>query len=117
MSANALPRPTLDTAVIDRASSGLLIAGILGVFQFGVMPLYWVGLGALAISVVLALVSELLQRKVWQHLVLRLAVMGMVIGTLGMLQSWNIWLYANGFTLLGWSTLTFIVVSHVPVAE
>jgi hypothetical protein len=38
----------------------------------------------------------------------------MMIGILGMLQPWQIWLYENGFYVLGISTLGFIIVSHIP---
>ena len=32
---------------------------------------------------------------------------------LGMLQPWHIWLYENGFYVLGISTLAFIIALHI----
>jgi hypothetical protein len=42
---------------------------------------------------------------------------GMMVGILGMLQAWHIWLYENGFYVLALSTLAFIIVSHVGSPE
>lgn len=45
----------------------------------------------------------------------QLVVAGMVIGTIGMFQPWQLDLYQYGFALLGLCTLAFIVISHIPV--
>jgi hypothetical protein len=47
----------------------------------------------------------------------QLVVLGMVLGTIGMFQPWNLDLYQYGFALLALSTLGFIIVSHVPARE
>ncbi len=41
----------------------------------------------------------------------------MVLGFLGMFQPWQIELYHYGFLLLLFSTLVFIIVSHIPMPQ
>lgn len=52
------------------------------------------------------------------HLLLeRAVILCMVLGIIGMFQSFNLSLYTYGFTLLLFSTIAFIIVSHLSVKE
>ena len=101
--------------LLERGASITLIVGGLAVFQGGYQFLYLFGLFLLIIGVIVTLASQIIKREIWLKTVERLVILGMMIGILGMLQPWNIWLYENGFYVLGISTLAFIVVLHIPV--
>ena len=49
--------------------------------------------------------------------IIRIAVLGKILGILGMLQPWNIWFFENGFYILWISTLVFIIAAHLPVND
>lgn len=49
--------------------------------------------------------------------IISLAVVGKIIGLIGMLQPWNILFFQYGFYLLGICTILFIVAAHLPVKE
>jgi hypothetical protein len=105
---------SLDTHQIERLSTLALLLGILAVFQSNFVWLFWLGIALLAIGAVGTLASEVLKGQPLPRLLERLTIVGMMIGILGMLQPWQIWLYENGFYVLGISTLGFIIVSHIP---
>jgi Na+/proline symporter len=103
----------LDTERLEQISTFALIIGVLAVFQSGISWLYWLGLMLLIVGTVGTFAGQLLTKSHVPRIVERMAVVGMMVGILGMLQSWHIWLYENGFYVLGISTLAFIIVSHV----
>lgn len=47
----------------------------------------------------------------------RILVALMLLGMVGMFQGWNLTLHARGFSVLGWSTLAYIVLTHWPVRD
>ncbi len=44
-------------------------------------------------------------------------IAAMLLGTIGMFQPWQIELYHYGFLLLLFSTLAFIIISHIPMPQ
>ncbi len=51
------------------------------------------------------------------QLIERIAIAAILLGIAGMFQPWTIDLYTWGFHLLFFSTLVFIVISHIPARE
>lgn len=102
-----------DAERIEQFSTLALILGVVAVFQWGIASLYWLGLLLLALGTVGTLASQVLQKNYLARIIERMTVVGMMVGILGMLQPWQIWLYENGFYVLAISTLGFIIVSHI----
>lgn len=46
----------------------------------------------------------------------RVVILAIMLGIVGMFQPWELELYHYGFVLLLFATLTFIVLSHLPVS-
>lgn len=109
--------PALNGERIEQISMLSLAVGVLAVFQSGVAGLSTIGLLLLAVGTIGILVAQVIQRNYPARIIERLTVVGMMVGILGMLQPWQIWLYENGFYLLALSTLGFIVVSHIGSPE
>jgi hypothetical protein len=107
----------LDVERIEQLSNIALIIGVLLVFQWMLMSLYWLGLILLALGTIGILGSQILKKNHAARIVERMTVIGMMIGILGMLQAWHVWLYENGFYLVALSTLGFIIISHVESPE
>ena len=107
----------IDAERIEQLSTLALVIGVLAVFQSGFAWLYWIGLVLLALGTIGTLAARIITQSPIPRIVERMAVVGMMVGILGMLQPWHIWLYENGFYVLGISTLTFIIVSHVGSPE
>lgn len=103
--------------LLERGASIALLIGVFAVFQWSYQALFQVGLFLLAFGLVATFASQILKREKWLSVVERIVILFMMIGILGMLQSWNIWFYENGFYLLAISTLTFIIVQHIPPPE
>ncbi len=116
--ANPLEGSTgLDSGMLESGGNLLLLAGIILVYQRSSEALSNIGLLLLVVAFLLTITALVMKRTPWQRLLERIAVFGMAVGILGMLQPWQIRLYENGFYVLGLSTLMFIVVSHIPVRE
>lgn len=49
--------------------------------------------------------------------IIQIAVIGKIIGIVGMFQPWEIQFFQYGFYLLGICTILFIVAAHLPVKE
>ena len=105
--------PMLDTERIEQFSTIALVVGVLAVYQSGFTWLYWIGLALLALGAIGTLASQVMQQNRIMRIIERMAVVGMMTGILGMLQPWHIWLYENGFYVLGISTLAFIIALHI----
>jgi hypothetical protein len=104
----------IDTALIERISTVVLAVGALAIFQHRSEDFYMLGRLLLVAGLVGYLLSQLLHRTAWVTKLERAIVLGMMIGTLGMFQAWDMVYYEYGFYLLGLSTLGFIIVSHLP---
>lgn len=107
----------LDSGTLESGGSLLLLAGIILVYQRSSEALSNIGLLLLIVAFGVTVAALLMKRTPWQRLLERIAVFGMAVGILGMLQPWQIRLYENGFYVVGLSTLMFIIVSHIPVSE
>jgi len=99
---------------LETIGTGVFILGGLMTFQGGSELVFTVGQWVLVLGIVMVLGTLLTQRVHWRTLLERLTVLGMFTGTFGMFQPWEITRYEWGFALLGWSTLAFIVVLHIP---
>ena len=102
-----------DAERIEQFSTLALVLGVVAVFQWGIASLYWFGLLLLALGTIGTLARQVLQKNYLARIIERMTVVGMMVGILGMLQPWQIWLYENGFYVLAISTLGFIIVSHI----
>lgn len=102
-----------DAEQIEQLSTLALILGVLAVFQWGYAQLSSVGLLLVALGTVGTLAGQVIQGNYIARIVERMAVVGMMVGILGMLQPRYILLYQYGFYVLAISTLTFIIVSHI----
>lgn len=102
-----------DVERIEQFSTLALILGVLAIFQWGVANLYWLGLLLIGLGTIGTLYSQVMQKNYLARIIERMTVVGMMVGILGMLQPWQIWLYENGFYILALSTLGFIIVSHI----
>lgn len=98
---------------IEQLSTLALIVGVLAVFQWQWQWLFSIGLILLAVGTLGTLASQVINKNNLPRILERLSVIGMMVGILGMLQAWHIWLYENGFYLVALSTIGFIVVSHI----
>ena len=107
----------LDHERIEQLSTISLVLGVVFIFQWGFQALSTVGLLLLALGTAGTLAGQVIQRNYVARIIERMAVVGMMVGIAGMLQPWQIWLYENGFYVLGISTLTFIIFSHVASPE
>jgi hypothetical protein len=107
----------LEAERIEQFANLALLIGVLAVAQWAFAAGFWLGVALLVLGVAGIVLSALLRRISWQRLVERLAILGMMVGLLGMFQSWQIGFYENGFYMLGISTLVFIVVSHIPAPQ
>jgi len=106
----------LDIEVVEQMANVALVLGIIGIFQGVTQIGFWIGVIALVVSVAASvMVSRSHQHRV--QVVEKFAILGMIIGILGMLQPWQVYLYQYGFLLLFASTITFIVVSHISVPK
>lgn len=103
----------IDAERIEQFSTLALVAGVLLIFQTWYQGLSWLGLTLLAIGVLGTLTAQAINKNYIARIIERMTVIGMMIGILGMLQTWQIWMYENGFYLLALSTLGFIIVSHI----
>jgi hypothetical protein len=107
----------LDASLLGTIANILLVVGVIAVYQGGIQAGYSLGLLALVAGVIATVVSLVWKSthplKMFEHI----AVVGMFMGILGMLQPWDIKLYEYGFVVLGLCTLAFTVVIHIPVAE
>lgn len=90
-----------------------------------ISPSLWFVVGLLAFlfgfGFFIALVARRLKERVWLRLyalIEGLIISGIVLGILGMFQPWVLWGFRIGFTVLLYSTLAYVVWSHVtPRAE
>ncbi len=102
-----------DVERIEQFSTLALILGVLAIFQWGIASLYWIGLLLIGLGTIGTLYSQVMRKNYLARIIERMTVVGMMVGILGMLQPWQIWLYENGFYILALSTLGFIIVSHI----
>ncbi len=102
---------------LESAGTLLLIAALIALFQRSSEAVAMVGLVGLALGTLASTGALILRRKPWQIVAERAAIIGMIVGVLGMLQHWDIRLYEYGFYLLFVSTIGFIVILHVPVND
>ncbi len=102
---------------VEQLSTLALIAGVIFVFQWSFQWLYVIGVGLLIVGSVGTFISQVMKKQPMIRILERMTTVGMMVGILGMLQSWDIWLYENGFYLLALSTLGFIIVSHISSPE
>ncbi|MGJ3239900.1 MAG: hypothetical protein ACFE0Q_14405 [Anaerolineae bacterium] len=107
----------LDIERLEQLSVILLAIGVLAVFQWGWQWLYVLGLVLLVVGTLGDFAGQLIKRNYIARIIERLTVIGMMVGILGMLQPWHIWLYENGFYMVALSTIGFIVVSHISTPE
>lgn len=107
---NTLP---IDIELAEQIANILFVVGAILVFQWWLEVLFIIGLVALALGSLGTLVVQVMKRRPSARIVEQMTVLGMMVGILGMFQSWQIWAYENGFYLLLISTLGFIVVSHI----
>lgn len=107
----------VNDGLIESVGTLLLLAGLIAVFQRSSDVVAQIGLGGLALGTLALVGVMVIRRKPWQLVVERAAIIGMVVGILGMLQAWDIQLYEYGFYLLFVSTIGFIVILHVPVED
>ena len=107
----------IDPSVLGTVSNVLLIFGVVAVYQSGIAAGYTLGLLALIAGVIGTILSLLLKGTHPLKLFEQITVIGMFIGILGMLQSWDIKLYEYGFVVLGICTLAFIVIIHIPIPD
>lgn len=107
----------VDIGLLEAGVNLCFLGGIVFVYQSSSDPLYKIGLLLLVLGTIGTIAVMLLKRSHWLTILERLTLVGMMIGILGMFQSWNIALYENGFYLLGLSTLAFIIVSHIPAVQ
>ncbi len=107
----------VDASALRRIANILLIIGVAAVYQSGFEFVYTLGLVTLGLGFLGTLASLVIQKTHPLKLLEQVTVVGMFIGILGMLQSWNIKLYEYGFVLLGLCTLAFIVIIHIPVSD
>ncbi len=103
--------------IVEQSSLLLLIAGIYGVFQWRRLDDYEAGVWLLQIGFVGYIVGLLMSRLAIVATLERTLIILIILGMLGMFQSWNIEHYENGFYLLSLSVLGFIIVSHIPQRE
>ena len=106
-----------DASILGTIANMLLLVGVFAVYQSGIQLGYTLGMIALVAGVIATIVSLAWKKTHPLKLIEQLAVVGMFMGILGMLQAWDIKLYEYGFVVLGICTLIFIVVSHIPLAE
>ena len=102
---------------LESAGTLLLLAGLIAVFQRSSEAVAIVGLVGLALGTVALVAVLVIRHRPWQSVVERAAIIGMIVGILGMLQHWDIKLYEYGFYLLFASTICFIAIMHVPVND
>lgn len=117
MTSQTQPMIGIDTSLLRRIANILLVIGVIAVYQSGFEIAYAMGLVMLAIGFLGTLASLIMQKTHPLKLLEQVTVIGMFIGILGMLQSWNIKLYEYGFVVLGLCTLAFIVIIHIPVSD
>ena len=106
-----------DASLLGTIANILLLVGVFAVYQSGIQAGYTLGVLALVAGVIATITSLVWKKTHPFKLIEQVAVIGMFIGILGMLQPWDIKLYEYGFVILGICTLVFIVVIHIPVAE
>ena len=104
----------IDLSLLEFGVNVLFIGGIICVYQSGYDFIYKLGLLLLALGFIGMLAGLILKGSSWHTILERIVLVGMMVGVLGMFQSWNIWLYENGFYMLGLATLGFIIISHIP---
>jgi len=109
--------PFFDAERVEQLSTLSLAVGVLLVFQWAYSWLFPVGLLLLVIGTIGTLAGQVIQKNYIARVIERMTVVGMMVGILGMLQPWQIWLYENGFYVLAISTLAFIIVSHIGSPE
>ncbi|MEQ8677820.1 MAG: hypothetical protein RLP44_11775 [Aggregatilineales bacterium] len=104
----------IDLSLLEFGVNALFIGGVIFVYQSGYDFLYKLGLALLVLGFVGMLAGLILKGANWHNIIERIVLVGMMVGVLGMFQSWNISLYENGFYILGLATLGFIIISHIP---
>ena len=107
----------LDAVLLGSIANILLVIGMIAVYQGAIQAGYTVGMFALVAGMVATVVSLVWKKAHPLKVVEQVAVVGMFIGILGMLQPWDIKLYEYGFVVLGLCTLVFIVITHIPIPE
>lgn len=117
MNNQTTPQNPLNTEVIEQGANVAFLLGVIAIVQGAFVAGFWLGVALLVLGVLGILGSAVRLRVPWQRIVERLAILGMMIGIVGMFQSWQINLYENGFYILGISTLIFIIISHVPTPK
>ena len=106
-----------DATLLGTIANSLLLVGVIAVYQSAIQVGYTLGILALLAGIIATVVSLIWKKTHPVKLVEQVAVIGMFIGTLGMLQAWDIKLYEYGFVVLGLCTLLFTIIVHIPVAE
>lgn len=114
---NSIPMNSerLDSGWIETGAHVIFVTGTLAVFQNAFEALYPVGLILITIGVIGSLLALMLKRALWQRVLERFMLLGMIVGITAMFQPWDIILYEYGFYVLALTTLGFIIVSHIPV--
>lgn len=104
----------IDADLLERISSIALAIGVLGVFQHNFESFYMVSRPLLVLAVASYLFSQGLKHAPLLKILERGIVLGMIMGILGMFQPWNPLYFEYGFYLVGISTLSFIIITHIP---
>lgn len=114
MNEETIGRIQINAEVLQQLSNVAFLLGVISIVQGEFAAVFWLGLVLLMMSAVGTLTNALIQSLPWQQFLERMAILGMMTGLLGMFQPWQINFYEYGFYILGISTLTFIIVSHIP---
>jgi hypothetical protein len=111
-----LIKPEIVSIIISISAFGFLL-GIVGVFQPWGLQYFQIGLILLAINSWLFVIASHIAKPEIVPSLIRLSVVGKILGIIGMLQYWDIQYFQYGFYLLGICTILFIVAAHLPVKE
>ncbi len=96
------------TATEEQLGTNVLLSAIPFVFIFAAIILFFITLIWLTASIL----NNNIPERIYQPIE-RIAIAGIVLGIIGMFQPWSIVAYRYGFLLLFFSTLFFILWSHV----